>query len=155
MTLDCCVSYSGEYELPEKSVLVSGVYSLALNPPVKFAEKVTIRIQHCADADSAPFFVTARHSQEKLPYKFKPLPGGEFTYPDCGSSTSYGYGCIQVDHFCDLSTAAQKKSFFAFCTYYIPSRFPNDYNAHIAVTPNLEPYVKVCAFSLIRKCHLS
>ena len=143
VTLDSHGSYSGEYELPDNSVLVSGVYWLALNPPVKFAKKITIRIQHCADADSVPFFVTARRSQEILPYKFWPLSGGEFTYPDCGSTTSYGYGCIQVEHFCAVAVAARKKSFFAFRTYYIPSSEPNDYEVHITVTPNLEPCVEV------------
>ena len=137
-------SYHGKYELPENTVIVSGVYWLAVNPPVKFSKKATIRIQHCADADSAPFFVTAKRSPETLSYKFKPLSGGEFTYPD-SSSSSYGYGCIEVEHFCADAIAARKKTFFTFCTYYLASSEPNDYEAHITVTPKLEAFIVVCS----------
>ena len=38
-------SLSGEYELPEDTVLVSGVYWLSLDPPVeRFTEKVTLTL---------------------------------------------------------------------------------------------------------------
>ena len=148
MILSIQDSYSGKYKFPGNNVLVSGVYWLALNPPMKFAKKVTITIQHCADADSAPFFVTAKCTQKELPYKFKPLSGGEFSYPDCGSSMSYGYGCIEVEHFSSIAIAAPQKLIYAFCTYYLTSCEPNQYETHITVTPNLETHLEVYTCSL-------
>lgn len=143
VTMSIQAGYSGNYQLPENHVLVSGVYWLALNPPVTFAKKVTIRIQHCADVDSAPVFVTAKCTQKKLPYNFKQLPGGRFTYSDCGSIPSYGYGRINVEHFSGFAVTATEKSFYAFCTYYLSTKHPNHYQTHITVTPNLENHLEV------------
>ena len=50
VTLSIQASLSGDYQLPDDRVLVSGVYWLALHPPMKFSEKVTITIQHCGVA---------------------------------------------------------------------------------------------------------
>ena len=147
VTLNIQASYSGDYQFPDNNVLVSGVYWLALDPPVKFKKKVTVRIQHCTDADSAPFFANAKCTQKTLPYEFKPLPGGEFTYPDCGDSRStpisYGYGSIQVEHFSFFGIFGRKISYYGFCTYYLSVKKPNNYKLHITVTPNLEKYLEV------------
>ena len=142
VTLNIQASYSGDYQFPDNNVLVSGVYWLSLDPPVKFTKKVTVRIQHCADADSAPFFVTAKCTQKTLPYNFKPLPGGEFTYTDTDSSTIYGYGCIEVEHFSAINIVAERKVFYAFCTFYLSS-MEHNYEFHVTVTPNLEEHIEV------------
>ena len=144
VTLSMQESYSGNYKFPDGSVLVSGVYWLALNPSVKFAQKATIRIQHCAGADSALFFVTAKCTQETLPYQFEQLSGDISTYTDCSSTIPYDYGCIQVEHFSAVAVVAKQISFYAFCTYYLPREEPNHYETHITVTPNLEQHVEVC-----------
>ena len=147
VTLNIQASYSGNYRFPDNSVLVSGVYWLSLDPPVKFKKKVTVRIQHCTDADSAPFFANAKCTQKTLPYEFKPLPGGDFTYPDCGDSRStpisYGYGSIQVEHFSFFGIFGGEISYYGFCTYYLSVKKPNNYKLHITVTPNLEKYLEV------------
>ena len=73
VTMSIQASYSGRYKFPNGNVPVGAVYWLALNPPVmKFVEKVTVRIQHCADVDSAPFFVTANCTQKTLPLQLHP-----------------------------------------------------------------------------------
>ena len=142
VTLSIQASSSGQYQFPDNNALVSEGYWLALNPPIKFAKSVTITIQHYADADSAPFFVTAKCTQRALPYKLIPLSGGMFTYPDCDSSTSYGYGCIQVDHFSYFGICG-RKSFYNICPYYLSRKELNNYELHITVTPNLTQYRKV------------
>ena len=78
VTLCIQASLSGDYQLPDDGVLVSGVYWLSLHPHVEFDNKVTISLQHCAsDDDSSISFVTAKCTPETLPYTFKPLlPGG-------------------------------------------------------------------------------
>ena len=127
-------SLSGEYELPEDTVLVSGVYGLSLDPPVeRFTEKVTLTLQHCApDDDSALTFITS--TQDEPPYTFQPLPGGSFS--------ESGYGTIDVQHFSPIGVIARRKM-YAFCTYYIPLEKPNTHEVRITVTPNLKLHLKV------------
>ena len=138
VTLSIQASLSGDYQLPDDRVLVSGVYWLALQPPVKLFKKVTITIQHCAfvsDGDSKLAFITAKCTQAKLPYTFQPLSQGTFSAPDTGS--------IQVNHFSGFGAVGEKNStLYAFRTYYIHER-PNIYQAHISVTKNLKLILKV------------
>ena len=57
VTLSIQASLSGDYQLPDDRVLVSGVYWLALHPPVMLSKSATISIQHCAsNAASQPIF---------------------------------------------------------------------------------------------------
>ena len=136
-------SLSGEYELPEDRVLVSGVYWLSLDPPVeRFAEKVTLSLQHCApDDDSALTFITS--TQDEPPYTFQPLPGGSFS--------ESGYGTIDVQHFSPIGVIGRRKM-YAFCTYYIPLEKPNAHEVRITVTPNLKLHLKV--YILYNMCSL-
>ena len=141
VTLCIQASLSGDYQLPDDGVLVSGVYWLSLQPLVKFNKKVTITIQHCASDDSELSFVTAKCTQKTRPYTFKPLPGGSFSQS--------GEGTIQVDHFSMFAVLFRKvfgytevKKRYAFCTYYIHKHL-NCYEAHITVTPDLELQLKV------------
>ena len=138
VTLSIQASLSGDYQLPDDRVLVSGVYWLALQPPVKLAKMVTITVQHCAsasDANSKLSFITAKCAQKTLPYIFKPLPSGEFLTPDTG--------CIQVDCFSGFSIIGEENSiFYALCTHYVRERH-NIYKAHISVTKNLKLNLKV------------
>ena len=128
-------SLSGDYHLPGDGVLVSGVYWVALHPPVKFTEKVSLSIQHCGSvADSALTFVTAMCTQESRPYKFKPLPGGSFSESDSGN--------IEINHFSAAAIFGQRKSKYSICTYYIPKAL-NIYEAHIAITPKLGAVILV------------
>ena len=153
VTMSIQASYSGDYKFPNDNVPVSAVYWLALYPPVKkFVKRVTVRIQHCADVDSEPYFVTANCTQETLPYNFMPLSGGRFTYTDCDSIKSYGYGSIEVEHFSALTILGKEKSFYAFCSYYLPGKALNYYEIHITVTPDFEKYIEVGIIIIIYEC---
>ena len=134
VTLCIQASLSGDYQLPDDGVLVSGVYWLSLHPHVeRFDKKVTIGIEHCAsnDDDSKLFFITAKCTQETLPYIFKLLPGGVFS--DKGS-------IIEVNNFSGFGVSGQKL-FYAFRVFY--KQQLNEYETHITVTEDLELYGKV------------
>ena len=76
VTLCIQASLSGDYQLPNDGVLVSGVYWLSLHPHVEmFSKKVTLSLQHCASVtdDSGLSFVTTKSTQKELPYTFEAL----------------------------------------------------------------------------------
>ena len=141
VTLCIQASLSGDYQLPGDGVLVSGVYWLSLHPHVeRFDKKVTISLQHCAsdDENSILSFITTKCTQETLPYSFKPLPGGAF---------SDNESTIQVDNFSAFSVVKLIQGIinyiygtkiYAFRVFYIRKQQPNEYEAHIIVTQNLE-----------------
>ena len=131
VTLCIQASLSGDYQLPDDGVLVSGVYWLSLHPHVeRFSRKVTLSLQHCAsDDDSTLSFVTAKCTQP-VPYAFKKLSKGSFS--DCKTAI------IEVNSFSAYTIQSDRGiSDYAFCSYYIPKQL-NVYNLHIAVTPNHE-----------------
>ena len=137
VTLSIQASLSGDYQLQDDWVLISGVYWLALQPPVKFAKKVTVAIQHCAsvkDDKSLPVFATAMCTQKQLPYTFKPLEGGLF--PESK------YASIEVSHFSALTIVSRSKSEYAICSYYIPKP-SNIWELHITITPKEELLMEV------------
>ena len=137
VTLCIQASLSGDYKLPDDGVLVSGFYWLSLHPHVeRFDKKVTISLQHCAsDDDSSISFVTAKCTQETLPYTFTPLlPGGSFDVSREGT--------VLVDHFCAVAVSATSKSHYAVCSYYLPKQL-HVTNIHITVTPNLNLQLQV------------
>ena len=141
MTLCIQASLSGDYQLPDDGVLVSGVYWLSLHPHVeRFDKKVTVSLQHCAsDDDSSISFVTAKCTQETLPYTFKPLlPGGSFDVS--------GEGTVLVDHFSALVVSAGHIFEYAVCTYYLPMQVHNITHIHITVIPHL--YIKLKVFMM-------
>ena len=139
VTMSIQASLSGEYQLPDDRVFVSGVYWIALSPPVKLAEKATISIQHCAsEKDDTLSFITAKCTQKNLPYQFKELPGGSFSEP--------GVGSIQVDHFSAFAISGREKYSYAIHTYYVPRQL-SIWEAHITVTPNLEIFLHVRVIS--------
>ena len=130
VTLCIQASLSGDYQLPDDGVLVSGVYWLSLHPHVeRFHKKVTLSLQHCASNDnSALSFVTAKCTQPELPYAFKKLSKGSFS--ECRTAF------IEVNSFSSFGVSG-KVSEYAFYTFYIPKQL-NIYNLHITVTPNHE-----------------
>ena len=143
MILCIQASISGDYQLPDDGVLVSGVYWLSLHPHVeRFGKKVTISLQHCAsDDDSSISFVTAKCTQETLPYTFKPLPGGSFAVSREGT--------ILVDHFSAVATAAHQNSIsdYAVCSYYIPKQLNT--TIHILIFPNIDLQLQVYIYIIL------
>ena len=136
VTLCIQASLSGDYQLPDDGVLVSGVYWISLHPPVeKFHKNITVTIQHYASYNDLTLsFVTANSTQMTLPYTFKAVSGGSFSQPR--------YGTLQVDYFSAMAISGERRSSYAFCTYYIPKAL-NVYHVHITVTPELEEWLYV------------
>ena len=99
-TLKIMASLAGQYELPEKSCLVSAVFWLRCEPMCKFTKPVTVEIQHCAKSENVGKlkFVRAVCSQKQLPYTFKELRGGDF-------NRHSSYGVIQVNSFSGLAVS--------------------------------------------------
>ena len=150
VTLCIQASLSGDYQLPDDGVLVSGVYWLSLHPHVKrFDKNATITIQHCASMcdDSALFFITAKCTQGSLPYTFKPLQKGNFS--------DSGFGSTEVSHFSAYAVSARNNPMldYAFSTFYIP-KWHYVYEAHITVTPHLELHLRVCVAIRTSKVYL-
>ena len=134
-TLCIQASLSGDYQLPDDGVLVSGVYWLSLHPHVKkFNKQVTVTIQHCAcEDDSTLSFITAKCTQDAPPYFFQQLPGGKFS--------DYNMGSIKMDHFCAIGINGAGRH-YTFRTYYLHQK-PNLYEAHITATQDLELQLQV------------
>ena len=137
VTLCIQASLSGDYQLPDDGVLVSGVYWLSLHPHIEeFQKKATITLQHCANDDPSVSFVTARCTQEAMPYTFRKLPEASFSVPKEGT--------IQVYHFSGLAvTAPSTSSEYAICSYYVRKTKPNVFDVHITVTRNIDLQVEV------------
>ena len=137
VTLCIQASLSGDYQLPDDGALVSGVYWLSLHPHVrKFHKKVTLTLQHCASVEgdeSSLSFITAKCTQETLPYTLKPLPGGAFSTND---------STIQVPSFSCFGIFSKGKIFYNFRVYYIPKQL-NECEVHITLTANLELHRQV------------
>ena len=86
-------SLAGDYEIPENTSLVSGVFWLRCEPRCTFIKPIMIEIQHCSTKQdlSKLKIVRAFCNQKSLPYKFKPL-GGSF-------SADTFYGAIDMKGF--------------------------------------------------------
>ena len=129
-------SLSGQFQFPATTTLVSAVYWI--QTPVKFMQPVTLEIQHCAKltTDSPLNFAVAKCSQKDLPYRFKPLQGGTFSY-----YTSYG--SIDLFHFSGLGITEEGSEEQLYCAkqYYIGSKI--NWRAHFVVTKDLEVYITV------------
>ena len=145
VTVSIQASLKGDYQFPDNRVLVSGVYWIALHPPVKFHQKVTVSIQHCgSDDDPALSFVTAKCTQKSRPFTFEYLSGGSFS--------DSGIGTIEVNHFSVFAAIGQRKSQYTIHAYYIPKEL-NVCEAHITVTTLLNLTIEVEFMSVV--CHIS
>ena len=89
----------GQFEFPDDSILVSGVYNMSLTGD-GLREPVTLEIQHCVDVEteeqckSLQFVVAERPLKPDTPYHFEPpVKGGKF----CPFSR---YGRIERKEFC-------------------------------------------------------
>ena len=94
-------SLTGQFNFPEDTQLISGVYWISC--PYKFVKPVTVEIQHSGTKpEYSPHltFVVANCTQKNLPYNFEILEGGVF-------SPSSQYGSIELTHFSGLGAAFQ------------------------------------------------
>jgi len=94
------VSLSGQYQFPEDTELISGIYWITTRH--KFAKAVTIEIQHCSNTEhpSSLTYIVAKCTEDVLPYQFSILSGGTF-------SPSSRYGSIDVTHFSGVAIASR------------------------------------------------
>ena len=104
-------SLSGQFQLPEDTVLLSPVFWISA--PCKFTKPVTLEIQHCALREDESVlsdlnFVSAMCSQRDLPYRFKHLDGGVFTMHS-------SYGSIQLSHFSAKAITGRKRTLRLYC----------------------------------------
>ena len=106
-TVNIKVSLAGQYEFPANTYLVSAVFWFQCE--VKFTKKITLEINHCADANdcSQLAFVIAVCSQEHLPYTFSVL-GGDFT----GHSS---YGAIELKGFSGIGAVRKGSANRRYC----------------------------------------
>ena len=93
--VDIKAGLAGQFELPVNTQLVSPVYLICCKET--FQQPVMLEMQHCAavqneSESSLLHFITARCSQNELPYKFKVLHNGIF-------SKRSSFGAIEVKQF--------------------------------------------------------
>ena len=140
VTLCIQASLSGDYQLPnDDGVLVSGVYWLSLHPHVeRFEKQVSVTLQHCVNDDASSIsFITAKCTQEVLPYTFKSIPGGLFRFPREGT--------IQVHHFSSVAASAKSSKLeYAVCSYYMQKGKHDVFDVYITVTQNHNLQLQVC-----------
>ena len=94
-------SLSGQFQFPDDTELISGIYWIAT--PHIFTKPVTVNIQHCSARTVHPStltYIVAKCTQEDLPYKFNSLSGGVF-------APSSRYGSISLTHFSGLGVASR------------------------------------------------
>ena len=132
-------SVSGQFQLLENSDLLSPVFWISA--PCKFTKPVTLEIQHCALRDETVLsylnFVSAKRSQEDLPYRFKQLDGGVF-------SKHSSYGSILLTHFCGMGVAGSKDTPRLYCAHlYHTMKHLHDWRFYLAITRDLEAQITV------------
>ena len=72
----------GQFQFPENTQLVSGVYAIAMTR--KLLRPATVEVEHCVRLKSTEqcsrlSFIKAYCTQKDLPYTFEPLEGGHFS----------------------------------------------------------------------------
>ena len=134
-TIKILASLAGQYEFPEESHLVSGVFWLRCEPMVKFIKLLSLEIQHCTKAEgvSKLSFVRAVCTQEKLPYTFKQL--------NQVISSRSSYGLTRLQHFSGLAITqegSQNRGYVAKLFYRNRSISINYYDIHFVVTWDID-----------------
>ena len=100
-------SLSGQYSFPPDMELVSGIYWISF--PERFSKPVTLNMQHCChiqnmEQASELHFVSAKCTQENLPYKFEPKPTSTGIF-----STQSCYGAVELEHFSGVGIGQKRK----------------------------------------------
>ncbi len=92
-TINIKTSFSGHYQFPDNTELVSPVFWLQSTPSCKFKNPVTLEIEHCAPLDNSfrLFMATTLHTDpSNLPFIFKSMPGSTFNV-----NSSYGVSTLE------------------------------------------------------------
>ena len=142
MTINIKASIAGHYESPEDYDRVSAVFWFQCEPNIELEKKVTLEMQHCAilKHTSDLSFARAVCTQEKLPYTFQLLKGGEF-------SNQSSYGVLSLSRFSGI--AAFFKKLTSVRRNYYASLFhltkESNHEVHIVVTWNTNAHLEVCS----------
>ena len=153
--LQIYVSLSGQYKLPDNNELASAIYWIRPIPYCKFAQPVTLQLQHCAQKSHLKnlSFIRAVCTQDKLPYTFTKLDGrGVF-------SEESRFGSIKLEHFSGFAIAAEGDAEMLYTAglYYIGLGL-RSWEIHLVVNRDTEVYntvscgvgVCVCALHFAR-----
>ena len=134
-TINIKASLAGQYEFPENSNLVSAVFWLRCEDMREFVRPITVEIQHCAKLSKLNF-VRAVCSQNKLPYTFKQLPGGNFT-------NHSSYGVIELNSFSGVAVTQEGSEDREYCSQLFYLGQPDRCKIHYVVTWNTEAHLTV------------
>jgi hypothetical protein len=140
-------SLAGEYEIPENTSLVSGIFWLRCKPQCTFIKPIMVEIQHCSTKRdlSKLKIVRAYCNQKSLPYKFKPL-GGSF-------NADTFYGAIDMKGFSGIGVVDEnldsKRLYYNQLIYCsIRSQQRHNVEIHIVFTWNTDAHINV-SYSLL------
>ena len=140
MKVNIIASIAGHYESPEDYDRASAVFWFQCEPNIKFEKKITIEIQHCAMSEDVSMMSFARAvcSQEKLPYTFKLLKGGEFMkgspYGNLSLNKFSGIGAFFKKH------TSVKRKYYA-SLFHLTKQ--SSHEVHIVVTWNTKSHLNV------------
>ena len=141
-------SLSGQFQFPEDTECVSGIYWIA--SPYTFEKPVTVEVQHCVTKTellqhpSSLKFIIAKCTQKGLPYQFKILDGGVF-------SSNSRYGSIELTQFSGVGVAFQSvmqlfglKNARSYCArLYYSSIGVHSWEVNFAITLDLKLHIAV------------
>ncbi len=142
--LDIIASTAGDYQFPDDHHLVSGVFWVRPSAPGRFRQQLTMEIQHCAKMTSSTklSFVRARCSQERLPYRFRQVEGGD-SFPE-----NRWYGSLKVTHFSGLAVVGKgaKIDYTASFYYLTPDSPPPTIEIYFTICKDTKVHNKVSAW---------
>ena len=140
-------STSGQYQFPDDSLLVSGVYAINCSSEVTFTRPATLELQHCSEHDNELSFAVAKTSKGVPPYKFSRCKGAVF-------SKLSAYGSLEVHSFSLFAIIANAFSSLgriilsprSYCGNIYKAKsaeFPNVWSVYFIITQNLDVHRKV------------
>lgn len=147
MSLSINASTTGHYESPEDHDRVSVVYWFKCEPNIKLEKEVILEVQHCAifGHTSELSFARAVCTQEKLPYFFKLLKGGQF-------NDQSSYGVLSLSQFSGIAAFMKKFVSLVSVKRYYASLFhqikESRHEIHVVVTWNTEAHLEVSLMTL-------
>ncbi len=103
LTITIKVSFSGQYQFPDGTELVSPVFWLSCEPSTSFEPPLSLEIQHCALPENSHrlFMAKALCTQKDLPYSFKVQHGGTF-------NKHSSYGVIEMGSFSGVGVVQER-----------------------------------------------
>ena len=137
--VDVRAGLAGQFQFPEGSHPVSGMYWLSCNE--RFLLPATLELQHCAVVRDAAQcsrlrFAIAKCSQPELPYRFKSLDRGVFT-------PNSSYGSISLSQFSIVTVTGESSEESYYAKLFYLMRRQNQWQLDFTVTRNLELCIKV------------